>query len=87
MEIELSQHIENAIKEIMTPVAEMELLKHKEYLTEKDVAKLFSFSVRTLQAQRNKGMGPAYIKDGNKVLYSMQAIRDYLKAREIKTVD
>ena len=86
MEIELSQHIESAIKEIMTPVAELELLKRKEYLTEQDVAKLFSLSVRTLQTQRCRGVGPAYIKDGSKVLYSAKVIKAYLDAREVKTI-
>jgi hypothetical protein len=37
---------------------------------------------RTLRAERQRGTGPAYVKVGKRVLYSVQAWKDYLKANE-----
>ena len=67
-----------------TLVSEMEMLKRKEYLTEREVELLFSVPVATLQTWRSRGRGPAYIKDGKKVLYSTQKLREYFNDREVK---
>ena len=52
-EIDLEKAIAGALEKILTPVAEviceMERIRRKEYLTEKEVALLFSLSATTLK--------------------------------------
>lgn len=73
-EIDLEKAIADALERILAPVAEviceMERIRRKEYLTEKEVALLFSLSAATLKTQRSRSQGPKYIKIGKRVLYS-----------------
>lgn len=82
-DIELEKAIADALEKILAPVAEaiceMERIRRKEYLTEKEVALLFSLSAATLKTQRSRGEGPNYIKKGNRILYSPHSIRSYLR--------
>lgn len=50
-------------------------------LTESDVAQLLSISIRTLQAWRIRGGGPAFLKIGRVVRYSPHEIEDWLASR------
>lgn len=81
-EIDLEKAIADALEKILAPVVEviceMERIRRKEYLTEKEAALLFSLSAATLKTQRSRGKGPNYIKKGNRILYSPQSIRSYL---------
>ena len=81
-EIDLEKAIAVALEKILAPVAEviceMERIRRKEYLTEKEAALLFSLSAATLKTQRSRGKGPPYIKTGNRVLYAQSAIFAYL---------
>lgn len=81
-EIDLEKAIAAALEKILAPVAEviceMERIRRKEYLTEKEVALLFSLSAATLKTQRSRGGGPDYIKIGNHVLYSKNEIWRYV---------
>jgi hypothetical protein len=77
VEIALSETLER----LLSPVAEIEALKRKVYLTEEEAAKLFSLAPATLRTDRCRGQGPRYIKNGRKVLYSQQELINYLERR------
>ena len=81
-EIDLEKAIADALEKILAPVAEviceMERIRRKEYLTEKEAALLFSLSAATLKTQRSRGGGPGYIKIGCRILYKRNDILDYL---------
>ena len=68
-------------------ILELQRLKHKEYLTETEVEKLFGLKKATLRKRRFNGEGPAYSKDGERVLYSRRKVEQYLEARRQKTHD
>jgi len=73
---------------VMPPeVVELELLKRKETLTTDEVATLYGLNASTLRKRRMNGEGPAYSKDGDRVLYTHAAVRKYLEARRQKTYD
>lgn len=82
---ELNALIAEALNKLLAPVAEMEMINRKVYLTEEEAAKLFSLSVATLQTGRSRGFGPGYIKDGRKVLYPKKELLDYFERRLVKT--
>lgn len=72
----------------MTPeVVELEKLKRKEALTTEEVALLYGLNANTLRKRRMNGEGPAYSKDGDKVLYTHSAVKKYLDSRRQKTHD
>jgi hypothetical protein len=81
-EIDLEKAIADALEKILAPVAEviceMERIRRKEYLTEKEAALLFSLSAATLKTQRSRGGGPPYIKIGSHVLYSRKSLIEFL---------
>jgi len=81
-EIDLEKAIAAALEKILAPVAEaiceMERIRRKEYLTEREAALLFSLSAATLKTQRNRGGGPQYLKIGNRILYPKTALSIYL---------
>lgn len=83
-EIDLEKAIADALEKILAPVAEviceMERIRRKEYLTEKEAALLFSLSTATLKTQRSKGFGPKYKKLGCKILYARYDLENYLDA-------
>lgn len=68
-------------------VVELEVLRRREYLTTDEVAKVFPISSNSLRKRRSQGEGPAWIKDGERVFYKQQAVREYLDARRQKTID
>ena len=68
-------------------VVELEKLKRKEYLTADEVPKLYPLGASTLAKHRMNRTGPAFSKDGEKVIYSQTAIRKYLESRRQKTID
>ena len=51
------------------------------YLTPKDLARRLNFDLKTLQRWRSDGIGPAYIKVGGRIRYSLKAIKKFEKAR------
>lgn len=80
-EIDLEKAVADALEKILAPVVEticeMERICRKEYLTEKEVEKLFSLSAATLKTQRSRGGDLPYIKHGKQVLYSRTSLLDY----------
>jgi hypothetical protein len=73
------------IEKLLVPAAELEALKYKEYLTEKEVGLLCSVSPDALIKGRSQGQGPGYIKDGRKVLYPRRELAAYFERRLVKT--
>jgi len=57
----LSMNIENAIERLLAPVAQIEKLKRKEYLTPEEVEAVYGLRASTLANKRSKGQGPEYI--------------------------
>ncbi|MCB1773858.1 MAG: helix-turn-helix domain-containing protein [Gammaproteobacteria bacterium] len=51
-------------------------------LTETQAAEFLNLSKKTLQAWRQSGEGPPYLKLGRAVRYEADAIRDWVKERE-----
>jgi len=68
-------------------VVEMEKLKRKETLTTEEVEQLYGLNASTLRKLRVNGKGPAYLKYGDRVLYTHPAIRKDLESRRQKTND
>ena len=66
---------------------ELEILKRKETLTTEEVETLYGLKANTLRKRRMNGEGPAYSKDGERVLYTHSAVRKYLESRRQKTHD
>ena len=48
-----------------------------EFLNTRGLADRLMCSTRKVEQQRQSGEGPVYVKIGNQVLYSEEAIRDY----------
>ena len=86
-EIDLEKAIADALEKILSPVAEviceMERIRRKEYLTEKEVEKLFSLSAATLRTQRARKSGPPFSRIGGKIFYSATTLSNYLKGNEL----
>lgn len=84
-EIDFEKAIADALEKILAPIAEaiceMERIRRKEYLTEKEVALLFSLSAATLKTQRSRGTGPTYTKAGGRILYAVSDLQAYLAMR------
>lgn len=70
---------------MLAPVAKMEKLKRREYLTPEEVELLYGLKAVTLANKRMKAQGPEYIKDGEKILYKQQAVKAYLDSRTVRT--
>ena len=77
-EIDLEKAVAATLEKILAPVAEaiceMERVRRKEYLTEKEAALLFSLSAATLKTLRSRGGGPEYVKIGSRVLYPINSL-------------
>jgi hypothetical protein len=56
------------------------------YLTEDEYAAQRRKTKRTLRAERQRGDGPPYVKDGKSILYPIDGSRAWLKAMERQPV-
>lgn len=81
----LSKNIDDALERLLAPVAEIERLKRKEYLTPEEVELVYGLKASTLANKRTKAKGPEYIKDGEKILYRQQTVKAYLESRTVRT--
>lgn len=82
---EIADSLQTAIERLLAPVAKMEKLKRREYLTPEEVELLYGLKAVTLANKRMKAQGPEYIKDGEKILYKQQAVKAYLDSRTVRT--
>lgn len=53
-----------------------------DYLTIHELCERWSVSERTLQYWRRDAYGPAYVKIGNRILYSVTTIESYERVHE-----
>lgn len=81
----LLSNINNTLERLLAPVAQLEKLKRREYLTPEEVELLYGLKAVTLANKRTKAQGPEYIKDGEKILYKQQVVKAYLESRIVKT--
>jgi hypothetical protein len=49
-----------------------------DYLTDAEMAKLRGVTPRTQRAERQRGEGPPWVRDGRQVLYPVQGYREHL---------
>ena len=81
----LTNNIDDALERLLAPVAEVERLKRKEYLTPEEVELVYGLKPKTSANKRMKAQGPEYIKDGERILYKQQAVKKYLEAKTVRT--
>lgn len=86
-EYQLVNGLLQAIERLLAALVEIERLKKREYLTAEEVELVYGLKATTLANKRMKAMGPEYVKDGEKILYKQQAVKNYLSKRTVKTVD
>ena len=79
IDVAIVRALERALAPVVDVVCEMERLRRKEYLTEREAALLFSLSASTLKTKRARGGGPEYVKIGSRVLYARKALEAYLE--------
>ncbi|UQZ88849.1 hypothetical protein C4J81_06400 [Deltaproteobacteria bacterium Smac51] len=84
MTSEIEDKLLATIQRMFEPAARVALLNEKEFLTEKEVGDLFSIAPSTLRTERSRGIGPGYVKDGKKVLYSRKDLIAYFKNRLVR---
>jgi len=87
LEKSVSANIDCALERLLAPIAEVERLKRREYLTPEEVEIVYGLKVVTLANKRSKAQGPEYVKDGDRILYKQQAIKKYLESRIVRTRD
>jgi hypothetical protein len=52
-----------------------------EYLLDEEMAEARGVARRTQRAERQRGDGPPYVRDGKKIYYHVAGYREWLKAR------
>ena len=57
----------------------------QEYLRPKEVEAIYGLKSNTLACWRGQGRGPAYVKDGDLILYRRLDVEAYLKSRRVRT--
>jgi len=56
----------------------------KEYLTDKEVARIFGYSQAWFIKRRTQKKGPPYVKIESRILYERKAIEDWFSANMCK---
>jgi hypothetical protein len=56
------------------------------YLPDAELAKIRKVTPRTQRAERQRGEGPPYVRDGKKIYYPLSGFREWLKSREHQPV-
>lgn len=54
------------------------IVKQYEYLTTREVADFFALTTRTIAAWRERGEGPAWEQHGNRVMYRMDTVQEWI---------
>jgi hypothetical protein len=57
-----------------------------DYWPDSEMAKIRGVTPRTQRAERQRGDGPPYVRDGKKIYYPLAGFREWLKAREHQPV-
>jgi hypothetical protein len=56
------------------------------YAPEVEIARVRKVTRRTLRAERQRGEGPPYLRDGKRIYYSLDGFREWLKSLERQPV-
>ena len=56
-----------------------------ELLTEQSAAETLHLSVKTLQAWRVRGFGPAFVRLGQRVLYRASSLQEFIEANTFES--
>jgi hypothetical protein len=56
-----------------------------ELLTEQSAAETLHLSVKTLQAWRVRGFGPAFVRLGGRVLYRASSLQEFIEANTFES--
>ena len=72
------------LKEITDDVPEGDTGLLSGWLNRADLARELTLSVDTLQRWETRRMGPPSVRVGRKVLYRMEAVRDWLRDQEAR---
>ena len=85
-DFDFSAAVDKALKEVLTPVGRLEMLKHRPTLTGKEVEELYGISAATLRTWRSRGGGPPYYQASEKsqVLYDHKHLKDFITKNFIK---
>jgi len=75
-----------ALKETADAVPEVDTGLLTGWLDRADLARELTLSVDTLQRWETRRMGPPCVRVGRKVLYRMEAVRDWLREQEARKV-
>ena len=73
-----------ALKEIDDAVPEVNTGLLTGWLDRADLARELTLSVDTLQRWETRRMGPPCVRVGRKVIYRMEAVRDWLREQEAR---
>lgn len=74
----------NGLKETETPVPDADTGLLIGWLDRVDLARELTLSVDTLQRWETRRVGPPCVRVGRKVLYRMDAVRDWLREQEVR---
>jgi len=73
-----------ALKEVEASTPEVDSGPLIGWLNRTDLARELTLSVDTLQRWETRRMGPPCVRVGRKVLYRMEAVRDWLREQEAR---
>ena len=59
----------------------------QKYIQPIEVEYLYRIKIGTLANWRCQGRGPAYVKFGRKILYSVKVLEDWCKNHQVRTID
>ena len=79
MPVNIDAAMNEVLRELLAPAAELEVLRRKEMLTPLEVEALYGLNAQTLRNMRGQGRGPQYIQEykGAPVFYEHAAIQAY----------
>ncbi len=77
----------SAIMQAFAPVARLEMLRRKEYLSTEEVAELYGVSKVTLDKWRSRSFGPAYTQfvERGDVFYKPKDVEAFFDQHKVKT--
>jgi excisionase family DNA binding protein len=81
---EIKELVDTALREYLTPPCNALKLDQKSLLTEKEAAEYLGLAKGTMTAWRHMGKGPAYLRLGSAIRYSLSDLQDYIKINSIK---
>jgi len=76
---ELRNLAKQIVEELLVHLREGDQLITPEYLSHRQVSKLTSIPIKTLEAMRGTRKDPPYYKVGGRIRYKVQDVRDFIE--------